>query len=487
MAETAARANAAFVPLAAAMGETASSQSGLLPAALLALETRIAAWHEKERGDYLMAEAALVRALGHCPEDLPTLHHLADIQRRSPAPSLYETLRRIAALATDDLDAALTSRPSGRAIWPCPTTPASMLRAPCSIAPRGYQLWNRWASAGDPPPPHAITRRRAGHAAGKRSAADAVALAADEIARRLCSGHRARDPHRLRYLPARRALPAAAGELARRFRLRAEELAVGRLDDRPAAIRALAKICAADPTEAAADERLAALYAGEGRFAALAELRRAQLARAELRDDRLFLRLELERVGASIEGASDRVNLLMANLEEAPGHVPTIDALTNVLGSTHRNGQLADVLGAEAEKVENLSERPEAAALWSRLGRVAESALGDRARAIAAHERAAALVTAAPTLDALGRLCMESGEAEAATSWLDQLLEIATAADRPQVALRLAQAYLAIDRRHRAIACLERALIETPRRRRCAPRSSICIAAPAHRRRWRRC
>ena len=177
---------------------------------------------------------------------------------------------------------------------------------------------------------------------------------------------------------------------------------------------------------------------------------------------RLSLRLELERVGASIEGASDRVDLLMANLEEAPGHVPTVDALTNVLGSTHRNGQLADVLGVEAEKVENLSERPEAAALWSRLGRVAESAIGDRARAIAAHERAAALVTAAPTLDALGRLCMESGQAEAATNWLDQLLEIAAASERPSVALRLAQAYLAIDRRHRAIACLERALVETP-------------------------
>jgi len=445
MAETAARANAAFVPLAAALGEISSSQSSLAPATLLALENRIAAWHEKERGDFLMAEAALVRALGHCPDDLPTLHHLAEVQRRSPAPSLYETLRRIAALATTDLDALYEATEWARDLALPDDTGLDVARA---LLDRAARL----SSAGSSTPP-----------TGKRSAADAVALATDEIARRLC-GAGPKEELRTAYDTFLRAaaLPAAAGELARRFRLRAEELAVGRLDDRPAAIRALAEICAADPTEAAATERLATLYAGEGQFAALAELRRAQLARAELRDDRLSLRLELERVGASIEGASDRVTLLMANLDEAPGHVPTVDALTNVLGSTHRNGQLADVLGAEAEKVENLSERPEAAALWSRLGRVAESALGDRARAIAAHERAAALVTAAPTLDALGRLCMESGQAEAATAWLDQLLEIATAADRPSVALRLAQAYLAIDRRHRAIACLERALVETP-------------------------
>ncbi len=445
MAETAARANGAFVPLAAALGEIAGRQASLAPQTLLALESRVAGWHERERGDFLSAEAALVRALGHCPDDLPTLHHLAEIQRRSPAPSLYETLRRIAALSTDDLDALYEATEWARDLALSDDIGLDAARA---LLDRAARLCGAGAPAA---------------AGGRRGAADAVALATEEIARRLCSAGTTREI-RAAYDTFLRAaaLPAAAGELARRFRTRAEELATGRLDDRPAAIRALAEMCAAEPGEAAALERLATLYAAEGRFAALAELRRAQLTRAEVRDDRLALRLELERVGASIEGASDRVHLLMANLEEAPGHVPTVDALTNVLGSSHRNGQLADVLGVEAEKVENLGERPAAAALWSRLGRVAESALGDRARAIAAHERAATLVTAAPTLDALGRLCMESGQAEAATSWLDQLLEIATAADRPSVALRLAQAYLAIDRRHRAIACLERALVETP-------------------------
>jgi tetratricopeptide (TPR) repeat protein len=450
LAEEAARANAAFVPLAAALGEIASSRPGLSAAALLSIDSRIADWHEKERGDYPAAEAALMRALGHCPDDLPTLHRLVGIQRHSPAPSLYETLRRIAALAPDDLDALYEANEWARDL----ALPDDVgLEAARTLLDRAARA-SAAATAGTTTPASAGARR---------SAADAVALAVDEIARRLCVAGGAAQI-RAAYDTYLRAagLSATAGELARRFRTRAEELAIGRLDDRPAAIRALAQLCAADPADAAAIERLAALYGAEGRFAELAELRRAQLERAQSREQRLGLRLELERVGASIEGASDRVSLLMANLEEAAGHVPTVDALTNVLGSSHRNGQLADVLGVEAEKVENQGERPAAAALWSRLGRVAESALADRPRAIAAHERAAQLVTAVPTLDALGRLCMESAQAEAATRWLDQLLEIAPASDRPAVALRLAQAYLAIDRRHRAIACLERALIEAP-------------------------
>jgi tetratricopeptide (TPR) repeat protein len=457
MAETAARANAAFVPLAAALDEIAVGR-GLTPQDLLALEARIAGWHEKDRGDFPAAEAALTRALAHCPDDLPTLHHLAEIQRRSPAPSLYETLRRIAGLQPDDLNALGEATEWARDLA---LPDQSGLDAARALLDRAA----RRSSAGAPTAVPAADHDGAGTTPGApaRTPTEAVALAVDEIARRLCAAGTGIDV-RTAYDTLLRgaALPAAAGELARRFRLRAEELAVGRLDDRPSAIRALAGLCAADPDDAAAIERLAALYAADGRFAELAELRRGQLDRAGAREQRLALRLELERVGASIEGASDRVSLLMANLEEAPGHVPTVDALTAVLSATHRSGQLADVLGAEADKVENMSDRPAAAALWSRLGRVAESALGDRARAITAHERAAALVTAAPTLDALGRLCMESALAEPATRWLDQLLEIAPAPDRPAIALRLAQAYLAIDRRHRAIACLERALVETP-------------------------
>ncbi|HET6151108.1 MAG TPA: hypothetical protein VFH68_26465 [Polyangia bacterium] len=445
MAETAARAHAAFVPLAAALGDVAAGRQSLGAPALLALEARIAGWHENDRGDFPAAEAALTRALGHCPDDLPTLRHLAEIQRRSPSPSLYETLRRIAALLPDDLDALAEATEWTRDLALPDQTGLDAARA---LLDRAARL----CGVGAPATP-----------AGARTPTDAIALAVDEIAGRLCAAGTGID-FRTAYDTLLRgaALPAAAGELARRFRQRAEELAVGKFDDRPAAIRALAELHAADPDDAAVIERLAALYAAEGRFAELAELRRAQLDRAEAREQRLALRLELERVGASIEGASDRVTLLMANLEEVPGHVPTVDALALVLGTTHRSGQLADVLAGQAEKVENLGERPAAAALWSRLGRVAESALDDRARAIAAHERAATLVTAVSTLDALGRLCMESAQAEPATRWLDQLLEIAPAPDRPAIALRLAQAYLAIDRRHRAIACLERALVETP-------------------------
>jgi tetratricopeptide (TPR) repeat protein len=448
VAEAAAREHDGFVRLAAALGEVAAASPELTPDALLALEARIAAWHEHERGDLGAAEAALVRALGHRPEHLPTLHRLAAMQRRAPAPSLYETLRRIAALAPEDLDALAEATEWARDL-------ALPDEAALDVARALFDRTARLLATGTAP-------------SGTRTTADAVALSVEELTRRQVA---AGTPEALRaaydiYLRAAALpLPANAGvgvTMARTFRARAVELALTGLHDRPAAVRALVEMVDADPADEAGIDRLAALYEAERRYAELAQLRRAQLARTETRDRRLDLRLELERVGGAIEGASDRVALLMANLGEAPGHVPTIDALSAVLGASHRHGQLADTLTEQAEIVENVGDTAAAAALWSRVGKVVEEALGDKARAIAAHERAAALVVAAPTLDALGRLCMESGQAEAATRWLDQLLEIAAVADRPAVALRLAHAYLAIDRRHRAIACLERALTEAP-------------------------
>jgi tetratricopeptide (TPR) repeat protein len=451
VAETAARGHQAFVPLADALGAAAAAASAadhLAPATLLDLEGRIATWHERERNDLDAAEAALARALEHDPEHLPTLQRLAALQRRAPSPALYGTLRRMAALAPEDLDALGEATLLAREL-PLPDDVA--LDAARALLDRAARLPGTGLSAAP---------------AGTRTTPQAVVLAVEEIAARLIAGG-AREQLRATYDTYLRAagLLVSAGadaELARAFRARAEELALSRLQDRPAAIRALGEMVDADPADDQSIERLAGLYAAEQRYAELAQLRRGQLGRSDSRERRLELRLELERVGGAIESASDRVTLLMANLDEAPGHVPTVDALTNVLGAGNRHAQLADTLGAQAETVENLGERAAAAALWSRLGRVAEEALGDRPRAIAAHERAAALITAAPTLDALGRLCMEIGQAEAAARWLDQLLGVAPLDGRPAVALRLGHAYLAIDRRHRAIACLERALAETP-------------------------
>src|SRR4029077_1125756 len=64
--------------------------------------------------------------------------------------------------------------------------------------------------------------------------------------------------------------------------------------------------------------------------------------------------------------------------------------------------------------------------------------------------------------DALGRLCMEEGNAEAAARWLDRRLTMAEETGAPAIAPRLPRAYLACDRRHRAVACLERVLERQP-------------------------
>jgi tetratricopeptide (TPR) repeat protein len=174
------------------------------------------------------------------------------------------------------------------------------------------------------------------------------------------------------------------------------------------------------------------------------------------------LRLEIERISAVLEERSDRLTLLRANLAERPGHAVTVDTVAELLIAKHRHAELADVYEEQATRVENLGDADSAARLWTRMARLAEDALADRPRAIRGHERAVALVATAPALDALGRLCLEQGDAEAAARWLDRRLTMAEAADAPAVAMRLARAYLACDRRHRAVACLERVLEAQP-------------------------
>ena len=132
---------AAYLPLARRWARPPPALGGAIcPDAFLRARGRIAAWHENERDDYRRAPRPRWCARsGHGPEHLPTLHRLADLQRRRR--------RRRCTDAAPDRGAGdrtiwtrSTRRPSGRAIWRCPTTPAWTLPARCSIAPRGYPL-----------------------------------------------------------------------------------------------------------------------------------------------------------------------------------------------------------------------------------------------------------------------------------------------------------------------------------------------------------
>jgi tetratricopeptide (TPR) repeat protein len=444
-----------LAPLCEAIAEETSGFAGLaaavaaaLPGAGLGAEAtaevgnRVATWYADRLRDPDAAEAALVRALDATPDDLPTLRRLAQVRRRAPGEGLYETLSRIAAQSPADLDPLVEATELAR------TLPLDGPRT-LATASRLLDQAGRLLRLGTP-------------SAGTRSREDATELALDTLVTGLLATGVPDDCRRAIAVELEgAALPLAAGK-GRALRLAAARLAAERLGDRTLAIDIRRALVDERPDDAETAEGLAALYAAEDRLVDLAELRRRQLEQSTEPERRLALRLEIERLGAVLEERSDRVALLRANLDERPGHAVTIDAIAAVLTARRRHAELCDVLEEQATRVEDQGGAETAAQLWTRMARLAEEPLGDRPRAIRGHERAAAIGAAASTLDALGRLLMEEGNPEAAARWLDRWLTMTDEGVAPAIAVRLARAYLGCNRRHRAVACLERVLEQQP-------------------------
>jgi tetratricopeptide (TPR) repeat protein len=440
-------AESGFAGLASAVARVLA-ETQLSPAAACEIENRVATWYADSVKDPRAAEAALVRALEREPDDLPTLRRLADVRRANPGEALFTTLLHIAALAPGDLDPLAEATEIARAL---PLDRARTLET----ASRLLDQSGRLLRLGTKPE-------------GKRSPEDTARVGIDTLVAGYLQTGTPEDCRRAIGLQIEGAALPLGADTRRTLRRSAAELAEERLGDRALAIDIRRVLADEQPGDPETIEALAKLYAGEDRLVDLSELRRRQLEKTVEAERRLTLRLEIERLGAVLEERSDRVALLRANLGERPGHVPTVDAIAAVLTAKRRHGDLADVLEDQATRVEDRGEAEAAAALWIRLARLAEDPLADRRRAIRAHERTAALAPAGhpdwliAALDALGRLCMVEGDAEAAARWLDRRLTMAEAGEAPAIALLLARAYLACDRRHRAVACLERALEQQP-------------------------
>ncbi len=166
---------------------------------------------------------------------------------------------------------------------------------------------------------------------------------------------------------------------------------------------------------------------------------------------------ELERRGG-------RVEALEANLEEQPGHEPSIEAIIEVLEGGRRYGQLADVLADQATRLEADGEAKRAARLWAKVATLAEDRLDDVDRALDAHRKVVELSATPRALDALARLHTDRGQHAAAAQWLERRLSVAEDHERTDVAVSLAEAHLGAGQVPRAVAVLEQALEGAPER-----------------------
>jgi tetratricopeptide (TPR) repeat protein len=423
-----------------ALGEAVERATALEARARRDLHAWVASTLLGEGADASVADAALGRALGVDPGHVPTLRRRAELQRGRKDGGLVETLERLAAEQPNDLDALYEAAELA--------TPnqARALDLLARLADRAMRLARLGASA-----------------TGTRQPLDVATAAVGELVRLHVAS---RAPERLRLatallLEASR-LPAAA-ETRHGWLRQAAELAEGPLGDGTEAIRLWRALHEDAPGDDAAREALARLYESGGRFADVAALRLGELGASTAAERRLALRLEIVRVGGLLEERSNAAEVLRANLAERPGHGPTLRRLSEVLLQKGRPAELAEVLEQQARILGDEGQPSESAALWAELARLAEARLGDARRAAGAWEQVATREPTSEALDALGRLAMAAGEAAVAAGWLDRRLAATEGEARVAVAGALATAYLAAGQRHRAVACLERALDEQPR------------------------
>ncbi|MFO0651704.1 MAG: hypothetical protein U0326_36115, partial [Polyangiales bacterium] len=370
---------------------------------------QLGVWHRDRRDDRDAAVVALLRAVAHDASEPETLRMLADLQRARPDRTLVETLRTLATAEPDESLALDALREAAEVSLEALDDDALARTILSQLLERAAGRWQSLVNDDDADP-------------------DALSTASDHSAwavRALVDLYVSRGDHAraVEMLVSASRLPFAA-DASRALRHEAAERAALQLRDEATATQLYEGILAEAPADLKAVSRLAELYRAAGRHGDLLALRAHEL---ELTADvarRLDLRLEMASIYKALGDVDGRTRTLEANLVERPGHGPSIEALAEVLEASNRTADLVQMLTGQAALLEAAGDaRGAAPRLWSRAATLAETQLGDVARAIAAHERVVAREADANSLDALARMHSARGEHEAAVRYLERRLE----------------------------------------------------------------
>lgn len=427
----------AFDKAAEALSAALEASGDTLPARLaFALHLRVAAWHRDRRNDTEATRGALRKALtfDEAPdaERAEALRELAAIERARPGRELFDTLGRLIELTPGDL-AAL--REAAEVAVEHLDSPADVQSALSALLGRASSAWR--AQDGAPADSDAAAHARwaldhlVDHHLAQGDAAAAVELL----------GEGARLPF--------------DGDTRRALRLRAADIASDKLGNRAMAIQVYQALLSQAPGDLESMAKLADLYQAEGLVAEKLSLRRQQLALEQDTERRIALRLEIAELVTKVEEMGGRLDALLANLEDQPGHAESIDALHGLLDSRGEHAQLSQVLETQATRLQERAQDAEAAGVWLRLARVAEEQTKEIDRAIHAYRRVVDLSSTREALSALARLYTERKQPAQSVPWFENLLAGAAPEERQDLVLQLAQAHLGADQLDRAIACLE--------------------------------
>lgn len=435
IAEASSKPSAAFAALGTALSAALARRQGMPGGFARVVEERVAGYNVPAEG---WTEHALVRALGYDPNHLPTLRALAKAQRARGGRPLFETLLKVAALTPRDLDTLADAADMAERNL---RDGEAARRCLASLHDRAVQLLGGEGSA-----------------EGQLQPVDGVLKAVEGLVAGMMAGKDGAGPRRAMDLllgSARLPLPP---DKQRELRKRAGEIAFE--TDKALARDIYRRMLDERPDDREIMAALAKLYEEAEQHSELLALRRRQLELQPEGEARMALRLEISQLGEVVENRSGRLEILLANLEEIPGHRDTLLALGQFLRGRGRQAELADVLTMQARRLESLGDKASAVRLWAEVAGLAETPLGDLNRAIVSWERVVALDNSPLALDNLARLCAASDEPLLAAQWLEQRMSLGAPSERRPAAVRLARAYVAAGQRQRAVASLERALAE---------------------------
>ncbi|HKO89736.1 MAG TPA: hypothetical protein VJU61_01205, partial [Polyangiaceae bacterium] len=350
-----------------ALLERIDASPQLAPQVAHDLRREIGVWYRDHRHDPRMAETLLSQAV-QSQRDPDTLRLLAELRRREPGRPLVETLLALAdALTPDDLSVLHEA-----AIVALDTVHDNALARPILERCR--------KSAGAALSELATTSPDS--TAG--SLAEQVAWWSIEELVKL-ERQRSGFTQALRLLVDGAALPFDR-DRSISLRFQAAQIAVEALGDPDQGAEICRSLLEKAPDHQGTIALLGSIYEGGQRYADLLGLRRRELQLSPPLERRLELRLEeariLERLG---EGTEQRIFALQKNVEESPGHAPSIDALEQILQASKEHAALFTLLANQAKRIAP-SEPEAAAALWARAGLLSQTSLENSEQAIGAYE-----------------------------------------------------------------------------------------------------
>jgi len=420
-----------FDALTEALTTSLANSPNLPPRLAFDVQYRIAKLHRDKRSDAEAAQGALKAALAHRGDSRSALKDLADLQQAEPNAEYYDTLRRLG-----DLEPELSVRYQ------------AALVALEHVEDTGEQVASVRAVLAA-----AKTAWRTGVETGvELSAAEIVSWALDRLVDRHCSDNEGAAAVDLLVDSSR--LPFD-NETKRNMRLRAAGITTDLLNDPAGAIDMYRAVLALTPQDSDTSEKLATLYQSEDRITELLTLRKRQLDHTEDAEGRLGLRLEVVALVGEIERRGGRLEALLANLNESPGHLASIVALTTLMHSHGQHEKLTELLEEQATRLEGMEQLERSAALWAQIAQISENDTKNIDMAINSHRRVVSLAPSPTALSALARLYVEQDRPAMAVPWLEQSLATAEGEQREILVRRLADAHLGAEQTSQAIGCLE--------------------------------